>query len=177
MFLRKSWFTVSVNSFIWVQGFFTFSFHDLLHYSGFSGFIKTFIALSVISDKLGPSTTLLDWEQREIIQLKTSHNMRLLPGMSSPYSCTHGIEKYLIFESISLPILGQCFFSQKYLPFQRHFLTSILTSSMSHTSPNITETPLYHTTGIRSQSLTCIPKSEEPSKDMWPKCLAFVFQS
>ena len=53
------------------------------------------------------------------------------------------------------------FLFQKHSPFQRHFLTSILTPPLFHTSPNVSEIPLHHTTGIRSQPLTYIPESEE----------------
>ena len=49
------------------------------------------------------------------------------------------------------------FLFQKYRPFQRHFLISILAPPLFHTSPNISEIPLHHTTDIRSQLLTCIP--------------------
>ena len=57
------------------------------------------------------------------------------------------------------------FLFQKHPPFLKHILTSILTPPLSNTSPKISEIPLHHTRGIFSQPLTCIPISEELSKD------------
>ena len=59
--------------------------------------------------------------------------------------------------------------------FSRYFLTSILIP-WSHISPNISEISFHHTTGICTQPLTCIPKYEKLSKDMWRKWFAVVFQ-
>ena len=49
-------------------------------------------------------------------------------------------------------------------------------TSLSHTSPNISEISFHHTIGICTQPLTCIPKYEELSKDMWPKWFAVFFR-
>ena len=81
--------------------------------------------------------------------------------------------KYLIFECISLPILSQCFFNfffskaptmNVHPSFQIHFLTSILATAISHTSPNISEILLHHTTSIYSQALMCMPNLRNYAK-------------
>ena len=53
------------------------------------------------------------------------------------------------------------FLFKKHPPFQRHFLTSILTPDVSYTFPKISEVPLYHATDFTSKPLMFIPKSEE----------------
>ena len=60
-----------------------------------SGFFKALIALSVMSNKFGPSAILLDLENREISQLKANQNMYRLLDTSSPYDCTHGNLVYI----------------------------------------------------------------------------------
>ena len=53
------------------------------------------------------------------------------------------------------------FLFKKHPPFQRHFLTSILTPDVSYTFPKISEVPLYHATDFTSKPLMFISKSEE----------------
>ena len=61
-----------------------------------SVFLKALIALSVMSNKFGPSAILLDLENREISQLKANQNMYRFLDMSSPYGCMHGNETMLL---------------------------------------------------------------------------------
>ena len=70
------------------------------------------------------------------------------------------------------------FLFQKNPAFRRQVSTSIfiLTPPLSRTSPSISEIPLHHTSGLRSQPLNCISEFEKLSKDMWPKRLALVFR-
>ena len=64
-----------------------------------SGFFKALIALSVMSNKFGPSAILLDLENREISQLKANQNMYHFLDTSCPYGCTHGT----VYHKESLP--------------------------------------------------------------------------
>ena len=59
-----------------------------------SGLFKALIAFLVMLNRFGPSSILLDLENRVISQLKTNQkNMCCLLDMSSPYGCTHGVWK------------------------------------------------------------------------------------
>ena len=93
-FLEKIWFTLCVNSFMWVGKIFisspstTLSFSSMIFFVIY-GFFKTFIAPSVISNRFGTWGILLDLENREISQLKTDQNMYCLLDTSSQYSWTH----------------------------------------------------------------------------------------
>ena len=98
-FLDKSWFAVSVNSFIWQQRLFissptiTLSFKSMVFFT-ISAFFKAFIALLVMSNRFVPSAILLDSENRE---LKTNQNMCFLLDTSSLYGCTHEMKRPLNF--------------------------------------------------------------------------------
>ena len=72
---------------------FIFYFNDPLHY--FCFFIAL-ITLSVMSNKFGPSTILLDLQNREISQLKANQNMYRLLYTSSPYVLAHGVGKLVV---------------------------------------------------------------------------------
>ena len=109
-FLDKSWFAVSVNSFIWQQRLFisspttTSSFKSKVFFT-ISDFFKAFIALLVMSNRLVPSAILLDSENREISQLKTNQNMCFLLDTSSLYGCTHKMKLPLNFHQFYVFIM------------------------------------------------------------------------